>query len=421
MSLRSGLVSVVVAAGLVAGLGACTTAHRPTTTQGDVALPREADTVTDVVPEAATFESLFRKHNVDSQTTTAVVGAVTNVFNPRQLRASQPYQLTRTLDGVFREFRYDIDPSKFLRVVRRAPADDAAVQFAVDVVPYPREVQVVAASAVISQSHNSLSAAFDAEGESLELALILSDVFGGEVDFNSELQPGDRFEVLFERVTREGRFIAYGDVSGAILHHGGRAITAIRAQGPDGRFAWYDEHGRSMKREILKSPLRFNPRITSRFSMNRKHPIYGYSRAHLGVDYAAPIGSEVIAVSAGSVVSAGWGGDGGNQVVLHHGTGYDTFYLHLSRFAAGLHPGQRIEQGQVIGYVGMTGAATGPHLDYRVRRNGAFINPVSARQRMPPGEPIPASMLGGFQVVRARVLADLSRRLSANSLRSAEH
>jgi len=176
-----------------------------------------------------------------------------------------------------------------------------------------------------------------------------------------------------------------------------------------------------MKREILKSPLKFNPRITSGFSMSRKHPIYGFSRAHLGVDYAANMGAEVIAVSAGTVVSNEWAGDGGNQIVLHHPNGTDTFYLHLSRFAAGLHPGQHVDQGQVIGFVGMTGAATGPHLDYRVRRNGVFINPVSARQRNPPGEPIPASMLTEFQTTRTKVLAELSRRLSASLTRSAEH
>lgn len=386
-----------------------------------MALPREADTIADIVPQAATFESILRKNNVDYATAAAVADAVKAVFNPRQLRASQPYQLTRTLDGLFREFRYEIDTSKFLRVVRRATPDVPSPAFAVDVVSYPREVQVVAASAEITKARNSLSAAFDAEGENLELALILSDIFGGEVDFNSELQPGDKFQVLFERVTRDGQFVAYGDVSGAILHHGGRTITAIRAQGPDGRFAWYDENGRSMKREILKSPLRFNPRITSGFSMNRKHPIYGFSRAHLGVDYAAPMGSEVIAVSAGTVVSAGWAGDGGNQIELHHSVGYDTFYLHLSRFAAGLRPGQHVDQGTVIGYVGMTGAATGPHLDYRVRRGGVFVNPVSARQHMPPGAPIPDAMLSDFQATRARVLADLSRRLSANLTRVAEH
>ncbi|OYV99833.1 MAG: hypothetical protein B7X11_04990, partial [Acidobacteria bacterium 37-65-4] len=275
--------------------------------------------------------------------------------------------------------------------------------------------------AEISKEHNNLSAALDAEGENIQLALALSDIFGGEVDFNSELQRGDRFDVLFERIMREGQFVGYGEVSGAILYHGGRAITAIRAQGPDGKFAWYDDQGRSMKRQFLKSPLSFNPRITSGFSFSRKHPIYGFSRAHLGVDYGAPYGSPVVAVSAGTIVSADWAGEGGRQVHIRHSGGYETYYLHLSAFAPGIHAGAHVEQGDLIGRVGATGAATGPHLDFRIRRNGVFVNPVLERQRMPPGEPIPASMLADFVTTRDRVLADLSRRLSANLTRAAEH
>ncbi len=405
----------------MAGLAACSGFQRSTTERGDVALAREQDTIAAVVPRDATFESLLRANQVDSATATAVVGALSDVFNPRQLRADQPYQLSRSLDGLFREFRYEIDASKFLRVVRRAVGGDGQPQFAVEVVEYPRAVQLVATSAEISKEHNSLSSALDAAGENIQLALALSDIFGGEIDFNSDLQRGDRFEVLFERVMRDGQFAGYGDVSGAILHHGGRAITAIRAQGPDGKFAWYDEQGRSMKRQFLKSPLSFNPRITSGFSLSRKHPLYGFNRAHLGVDYGAPYGSPVVAVSSGTVVSAAWAGDGGRQVHIRHSGGYETYYLHLSAFAPGIVPGARVDQGQLIGRVGATGAATGPHLDFRIRRSGVFVNPVLERQRMPPGEPIPASMLSAFEAARDRVLADLTRRLAANLLHADEH
>ncbi len=411
---------MVVAAGLAAGLAGCSAA-RPATPRGDVELRREADTVAAVVPQDATFESLLRKNEIDGATAAAVVDAVRGVFNPRLLRADQPYQLTRTLDGLFREFRYEIDASKFLRVARHAVGAGSDPEYSVDVVEYPREVEVVAASAEISKEHNSLSAALDAEGENIQLALLLSDIFGGEVDFNSELQRGDKFEVLFERVLRDGQFAGYGDVSGAVLHHGGRAITAIRAKGPDGKFGWYDEQGRSMKRVFLKSPLSFNPRITSAFSLSRKHPIFGFSRAHLGVDYGAPYGSPVVAVSSGTVVSADWAGEGGRMVHLRHAGGYETYYLHLSAFAPGLRPGVHIEQGELIGRVGATGAATGPHLDFRIKRNGTFVNPVLERQRMPPGEPIPASMLADFALVRNGILADLNRRLSAHFTRAAEH
>lgn len=419
MTLRSGLL-IVFAGGLMVATAACSTSPR-SSSSGDIELKRERDTVEAVVPDNATFETLLREHQVDQSTTAAMVNAVKGVFNPRQLRASQPYSLTRTLDGLFSEFHYEIDAWKFLRVVRRSDAPAGQPTFAVDVVEYPRSVQVVAASAEISKEHNSLSAALDAEGENIQLALLLWDIFGGVVDFNADLQRGDKFDVLFERVMRDGQFAGYGDVSGAIMHHGGRVITAIRAKGPDGKFAWYDDQGRSMRRQFLASPLPFNPRITSGFSMSRKHPLYGFNRAHLGVDYGAPYGTQVLAVAAGTVVSADWAGDGGRQVRIRHSSGYETYYLHLSSFAPGIKPGAHVDQRDIIGRVGATGAATGPHLDFRIRRNGVFVNPVLERQRMPPGEPIPSVMLAAFEENRDRVLADLNRRLSANALRPAHH
>lgn len=386
--------------------------------RGDILLPKEHETVEAVVPPNATFDSLLRKQNVDEATAVAVVASLKSAFNPRALRAAQPYWLIRSFDGALREFRYEIDPTKFLRVVRDAAS---ATLYAAEVVEYPRQVEVAAASAEISKEHNSLSAAFEAEGENIQLALLLSEVFGGIVDFNSDLQRGDRFEVLFERVLRDGEFTAYGDLSAATLHHGGKVFTAIRAKGPDGKFAWYDENGRSTKRQFLASPLKFNPRITSGFSFNRKHPVYGFSRAHLGVDYGAPYGSEVRAVSVGTIESAGWAGDGGNQIRIRHAGGYETYYLHLSRFAAGIRAGAHVDQGDIIGYVGATGAATGPHLDFRIKRNGTFVNPVLERQRMPPGDPIPASLIDTFLRDRDRALADLARRLSATRSRAEPH
>ncbi|TAK15161.1 MAG: hypothetical protein EPO35_08265 [Acidobacteria bacterium] len=411
------VVATLFSAGLAAGTLACAGGGAGDS-RGDIVLKKEHETIAAVVPQNATFDSLLRSQKLDEATTQAVVTTLKSAFNPRSLRADQPYWLIKTLDGAFREFRYEIDPTRFLRVSRGA---DAAAPYEVTVIEYPREVEVVAASAEISREHTSLSAALDAEGENIQLALLLSEVFGGIIDFNSDLQRGDRFDVLFERVLRDGEFAGYGNLSAALLHHGGKTFTAIRAKGPDGKFAWYDETGRSTKRQFLASPLKFNPRVTSGFSLNRKHPIYGFSRAHLGVDYAAQYGSAVLAVSDGTVLSADWAGDGGNQVRLRHAGGYETYYLHLSRFAAGIKPGTAVSQGEVIGYVGATGAATGPHLDYRIRRNGAFVNPTVERQRMPPGEPIPPSLIDAFTRDRDRVLADLNQRLLANQSRAGQH
>ena len=152
-------------------------------------------------------------------------------------------------------------------------------------------------------------------------------------------------------------------------------------------------------------PFRFEPRVTSRFSHRRLHPVLGVHRPHLGVDYGAPTGTPVIAVATGTVVSASKSGGSGNMVRLRHTNGYETYYLHLSAFAKGVRPGARVVQGQVVGRVGSTGLATGPHLDYRMRKNGSFVNPLLEHRKLPPGDPVPEQHLAAFQVIRDHVRA----------------
>jgi murein DD-endopeptidase MepM/ murein hydrolase activator NlpD len=285
--------------------------------------------------------------------------------------------------------------------------------FDVAVVPYPREVSVEAASAEITPEHPSLIGAFDAVGESIQLPLAVSEIFNGEIDFNTELQRGDQARVLFERVRREGQPAGYGDVEAAVLEHSGRQFVAVPFPMADGKIAWYDETGRSLKRQFLKSPLPFDPRVTSGFSTNRLHPIFHRVRAHLGVDYAAGIGTAVIAIADGVVESAEWAGEAGRMVVVRHSGGYESMYLHLSSFA--VRPGTHVSQGQLLGRVGMSGAATGPHLDFRIKRNGVHLNPLTFRSGMPTGEPIAPNQLAAFQEARDRALAKL-RELAAPSL-----
>ena len=169
------------------------------------------------------------------------------------------------------------------------------------------------------------------------------------------------------------------------------------------------EAGRSLKRQFLRSPLPFEPRITSGFSYRRLHPVYGGYRAHLGVDYAAPIGTAVISVAAGTVVAAGWSGDAGRMVAVRHAGGYETAYLHLSSFAPGIRPGAHVTQGQWLGRVGSSGAATGPHLDYRVKKDGVSVNPILELSRMPAGEPIAPALMAAFAEERDRVLHQLKK------------
>ena len=378
----------------------------------DIALGRDGQWVESRVPRNATLETLLRQQNLSVELTASLVDAVRSVFNPKDLRANQVFRVTRTMDGLFREFRYQIDADRLLRVLAGPTAADAPAELHAEVLTLPRELEIDVVEAMISPDTNSLVGAFDAAGENIQLALALAEIFGGEVDFNSDLQNGDRVQVLFERAMRHGEFVGYGDVRAAVLETDGRRISAVRFQGADGQAGYYDEQGRSLKRQFLKSPLPFTPRITSRFSYRRRNPVHGAIRAHLGVDYAAPTGTPVRAVASGVVEFAGFNGEAGRMVRLRHTGGYETSYLHLSALGPGIRPGARVDQGETIGRVGQTGTATGPHLDYRISRNGVFVNPLAELQRMPKGDPIDAKALPEYQQVRDGAFAELETRLA---------
>jgi murein DD-endopeptidase MepM/ murein hydrolase activator NlpD len=312
--------------GLLIGVSVSCAGVEPTSRApgADIALPRESSTIDARVPRNATIETLFRQFNLTPDLTVAAIDAIGAVFNPRDLQADRSYQLTRSLDGLFREFRYVIDTDRLLRVVRIGGASGLASAFNAEIVALPKEIEVAAVSAEIGREHPSLVGAFEATGENMLLALQLAEIFGGEVDFNSDLQPGDRLAVLFERQTRDGEFLAYGEIKAAVLENDGRTLTAFRYPGSDGQAAWFDEQGRSLKRQFLQSPLPFEPRVTSSFSYRRLHPVHGTTRAHLGVDYGAPAGTRVQAVATGVVEVAGWSDEAGRMVRLRHAGGYQT-------------------------------------------------------------------------------------------------
>ena len=378
----------------------------------DTLLPREFETIESRVPRHATLDSLLRDNQLQDSLVLQAVDAARAVFNPRLLRADQPYRLVRRLDGFLREFEYQIDTDRFLRIISRDLSRPTELE--AEVLAYDKETSVVAIEAQIDSEHPSLIAAIDACGETVQLALSLAEIFAGEVDFQSELQPGDKFRVLFEKSSHDGQFSNYGAILGASIDVDRRTRQAFRWQDPvSGKGSYYDENGRSLKRFMLRSPLKFEPRVTSGFSLHRMHPIDHVSRPHLGVDYGAPAGSSVVAVANGTVVSAGYSGASGNLVHLKHSSGIETYYLHLSAFGKGVRAGARVEQGQVIGKVGATGAATGPHLDYRLKKNGVFVNPLATHARQAPGEPIPSAQLAAFRTLRDKLRTELSATLLA--------
>lgn len=382
----------------------------------DLLLARDVDVIEATVPRNATLQGLLKGHKASSDLADAIVGAVRSQFDPRHLKANQPYRLTTTLDGLFREFRYHMDADRFLRVALMEGASAATPQFDVTVVPYPKEVVTDAASVCLTRERSSLWAALEDRGENIQLALLLVDAFSGDVDFNADLQPGDCFEVLFGRVLRDGQFSGYEDVRAARLSNDGRVLTAVRHIGPDGREAWYDAEGRSRKRQFLKSPLGFEPRVTSKFSYRRFHPVLNTYRAHRGVDYAAAYGTPVVASSAGTVIEAGWAGGAGRRVSIRHASGYASNYFHLSAISAGIRPGVRVDQGRTIGRVGNSGTVTGTHLHYELVKNGTHVNPVAEHRNMPPGVPIPARAMPAFLSERDRLLGTLRETLAAAPL-----
>jgi murein DD-endopeptidase MepM/ murein hydrolase activator NlpD len=397
---------------------ACARAVPPPQTERrpDIELRPETVAIEARVPRYATLDRLLREQQLSSPFVEAAIAAARPVFDPRQHRSERPYRLVRTFDGALREFEYQIDADRFLRIISRHRDQPALLD--AEVVPYDKHTAVVAVQGRIDVDHSSVIAAVEETGETIQLAMTLAEIFSGEIDFDSDLQPGDSFQILIEKSSHDGQFSGYGAILGARFMADGRDLRALRWTDPAaGTTAFYDESGRSLKRFFLRSPLRFEPRVTSGFSRNRLHPVFRTYRAHLGIDYGAPAGAAVVSVAAGTVVSAGWSGGGGKMVRIRHASGFESYYLHLSAFGKGIRGGVHVDQGRLIGLVGATGTATGPHLDYRLKKNGVFVNPLIEHRKLPPGDPIPPAQLAAFRAQRDQTLQALSTALAAEGPR----
>jgi murein DD-endopeptidase MepM/ murein hydrolase activator NlpD len=255
---------------------------------------------------------------------------------------------------------------------------------------------------------SSLFEAIEQSGARDQLAMDLANIFTWDVDFNTEVQRGDSFRVAVEALTLDGRFIRYGRILGAEFVRGDRTLRAVYFEGRDSQ-GYYTPEGTPLRRAFLRSPLKFS-RISSGFTHRRFHPVLGVYRPHLGIDYAAPTGTPVHAAGDGVVTVAGWLGGYGQTVKLRHSNGYETLYGHLSRIT--VRRGQRVGQGDLLGKVGATGLASGPHLDYRMLKNGAYLNPLKIVS--PPAEPVRASERPQFDETFSRTWALLERPNSSN-------
>jgi len=330
-------------------------------------------------------------------------------LNLRHLRAGDEVEIRYDNGGDLESVRVH---RGMLETYEARPQDDGWVGEQLSVVIEHREV---ARHGVLE---GSLFLSMESLGESAPLVIAFAEVFAWDFDFYTQSRQGDRFSLLVEKLYRDDDFVGYGDLLAAKYVSGDTSLSAFLFEDGSGKKGFYDPDGKSMRKAFLKTPLKFQ-RISSRFSYSRLHPVTGTRRPHLGVDYAAPVGTPVHTVAAGTVTGISKSRGNGNMVSIRHAMGYESKYLHLSRFAKGLRVGDRVEQKQVIGYVGATGLVTGPHLDFRLARYGKPVNPLT--QIFPPGPPVPDEYMEAFRQRVGELVARLEpaeeRRLASSSFR----
>ncbi|HET8578931.1 MAG TPA: M23 family metallopeptidase [Methylomirabilota bacterium] len=384
----------LVALLLVAGVTLLAT---PTMTPPPPAVPpapaRPAPVET-MLKRGETLEATLIRSGVGRADANGIVTAVRVSVNMRRLKPGERVVVARETEDGPVEVTWWRSPSERYEVRLEG------ARWAVQVVRIPVDTRVVA---LTGQLQDSLFASMDRLGESAALTAKLVSLFEWDFDFAADSLPGDRFRLLVEKRYAGGTFVGYGDILIAQYRSVGRpALTSLAFDDGRGETAYYDRSGRSVKKMFLRAPLDFT-RITSGFSHARRHPILGGLHPHLAVDYGAPVGTPVRAVADGVVETAGWSGGYGLSITVRHARGYSTMYNHLSRIE--VRRGERVRQREIIGRVGSTGLSTGPHLDYRVSRSGAFVNPLS--EKFIPGAPISPQRHPFFQTHVASLLERL--------------
>ncbi|MCG8687462.1 MAG: peptidoglycan DD-metalloendopeptidase family protein [Desulfobacterales bacterium] len=316
-----------------------------------------------------------------------------------KIRVGHSYRLFIEQDKLAK-FEYEIDEED--KLVIRSTKEG----FSITKEPIFYDIKLETVSATINYS---LFEAVRQAGERNRLAIKLADIFAWDIDFLRDIRPQDKFQVLVEKRYRDGKFAGYGQVKAAMFINQGVMFKAFLHKDSKGRLKYYDGTGNSLEKAFLKAPLAFS-RISSKFTKKRFHPILKRYRAHPGIDYAAPTGTPIKAVGDGVITQIGYSKTMGNYVVVRHFQGYETRYYHMSKFAKHMKRNKKIVQGKVIGYVGMTGLATGPHLCFRMKKNGKPVNPLG--HQCPSADPVPSHELESFL---AKTRALFTRMLMART------
>ncbi len=384
------------AAGTTAAPAAASLPALPTLTRANLKVAR-----------GDTLAGLFTGRNLDRGDLQAILDLGDSTERLKHLLPGDVIRVAYTPDGHIDSLRIQNDEAHILNVRHDAAGFSASID------EIPTTVTDTYAHGTVE---NSLFDAATRAGLSDATTMQLIQLFAWDIDFAHDIQTGDSFSVLYQKVQRLGHVAVDGPILAAEFRAGGKVHQIVRFTDPSGATGYYTPDGHSIKKALMRAPISYS-RISSGFSLHRKHPILGFTRAHQGVDYTAPVGTPIKAAGDGRVTFVGVKGGYGKCMVIDHGGGYATLYGHMSRFKKGMHAGARVKQEEVIGFVGMTGLATGPHLHFEVHVNGVPRNPRTVQ--LPNVTPVQTQYLADFSTATKGVLAQLDAapdaRLAGNA------
>jgi murein DD-endopeptidase MepM/ murein hydrolase activator NlpD len=341
-----------------------------------------------------TLSDILEAYNLSNTNVSEIASLSKPVFDVRKLRAGKKYHLYTLNDSMntLNYFVYEKDDVNYVVYDLRD---------SVNIYNGKKEITRVK-NTKSAEIKSSLFEALMESDASIELAIELSKIYAWQIDFY-HLQKGDNFKVIYEEEYVDSQMVGIGKILGAYFKHRNKEFFAIPFM-QDSIYQFFDENGQSLRKEFLRTPIEF-ARISSRYSSSRLHPVLKIRRPHRGVDYAAPTGTPIRTVGDGQVIEAAYTRSNGNYIKIRHNSVYTTMYLHMSRFGKGIKRGVQVKQGQVIGFVGKTGLATGSHLHFSFFMNGSYVNPLTIE--VPPSHPVKETLNGEFEKQKIIVLDEL--------------
>ncbi len=359
--------------------------------------PRTLKVLTGRIPEGGSLSKALREHGAESALVYEIGEGLSSMFSFQNARAGDFFALIQDSAGDLVSFEFQRGRREVYRLDR---APDGRFHASKELVPLDRRVVQIAGIIERSLFETVLT-----QGEGPELADAFADIFVWDFDFSRQTRPGDEVRIVYEKFYDRSGFVSYGSILAAQYRNSQREFTAVYFENEQGEGDYFTPEGNSVRRTFLRAPVQYS-RISSRYSNSRLHPILKVRRPHQGIDYAAPSGTPIWAVADGEVIFKGWSGGFGRLVKVRHNNGYVTYYGHLSRYGSGIHVGKRVTQKQVVGHVGTSGLATGPHLDYRIKIGKRFVDPTKVR--FPKGDSITSEARVRFDAVKEARLAELS-------------